>query len=168
MMNPIVLKTTNAANRLGELVEIWSKSPADAPGTLSGDKRTVSMSRAEFTTAMGLEIADEFEIRDGVDFVELVVRRSNTATLLLPETSVFEHHAKVLADGSAASDRAPTTIIAVPRVYMDLSPDTAKVGVGDIETNLSVPSNYEVEVTGDALDAFLRPFMAGYVCTQCM
>lgn len=161
-MNPMVIKTQRGARRLGELIETWSTSASSRPGKTSADGRTVTMSKAEFLTALGDEFANEMEFREGVETVELAIRQSDIFTILLPEPQVFGHHREKLADDGK-------TTVGMPRIYLDINPTDLNVNVmNKLEMNPSFPANYDVKFSEETLDAFLMPYMAGYVCTQCM
>lgn len=171
--NPIELKTRKALRVMGRLIEEWSIDPDSHPAgaRTEFDGRLIVFPRAALQkTLEGLPDADrlteeDYELRDNIAEIELLLRRPDRFSIVLPEPEAIEFQHRALQQ-----DLWPT--VTLPMVYGDIPWDTASqdwaVHVEIAEMRDNDPAGYMVQLSGEnPLDEFLRPYLAGYCCTQC-
>lgn len=162
MDNPLTLWTKDAAGVLGAKIRAWTLDPSSRPAGLraEGDARFV-MPVSDLVAAMGglaegPEGAADYQLRPDVTEVELLVRKPNRVSFLLPEPAILEEQASGAEGGGK---------VRVPAIYADSEPNsdapTASVR-GD-----KGPATYEVSMRRNGLEAFLDPYLAAYCCMQC-
>lgn len=171
--NPMELKTRKALRVVGGLIEEWSinpkSHPAGARSELGG--RLIIFTREAFEAALAnlpendRLSEDDYKLRDNIAEIELLLRRPDRFSVLLPEPEAIEFQHRALQQ-----DLWPT--VSLPMVYRDIPWDTASedwavpVEIAEIRDN--DPAGYMVQLSGEnPLDEFLRPYLAGYCCTQC-
>ncbi len=157
-MNPITIHSRKALAGIGALIRSWTLDAASRPDGIEEYGRLWVIERAVFEKALaarGLSAGVDYQLRDGIEAVELVVRRDDRATLVLPEAAVLRE--------VAAGD----TTVALPRLYRD----TDRWPVGDpphpqalAEDELAM---YAVTLGSDPFADFLDAHMAAYSVTQC-
>lgn len=168
MDNPLTLWTKDAAGALGALIREWTLEPASLPaGHRMEDDRTCVIPVDAFREAMGGLVEGprepgrpgaprpDYQIREGIAEIELILRRPDRASILLPE--------KVILDEQVA--RGDTLVLRVPAIYAEsgpagAAPETPAKGSKE-------PAAYDVAASGNALEAFLDPYLASYCCMQC-
>lgn len=167
-----VPRTQRALRVLGELIEEWTLDPTSRPGRRDGDGRMVLDLRAFVTllrerglcdTASDSTVAD-FEVREGVSEIELIERRSDRFSILLPEPHLVE-----------VFRGFPPFTYKIPAVY-------GTVDYGDVELSRrdDAPAMVDYRIaeyeedpapgTEDGREVtrrFLSLHMAGYSCSQC-
>lgn len=171
--NPIELKTRKALRVMGRLIEDWSINPKSHPvgARTELDGRLIVFTREAFETALaGLSdddrlTADDYALRDNIAEIELLLRRPDRFSIVLPEPEAIKFQHRALQQ-----DLWPT--VSLPMVYGNIPWDTASpdwaVHVEIAEMRDNDPAGYMVQLSGEnPLDEFLRPYLAGYCCTQC-
>lgn len=151
MNNPLKPINLKALRTLGELVRSWS-IPGALPDDARVDDHTYCIDREKFEQILadkGLKAGEDYILRPNIKSIELVVRREDVFTVTLPEQ---------FTDLDADSG---TTVIELPVIYEGIEPDSV------INGDDSTPATVEVQVTNTKLDAFLDPYVASYVCSQC-
>lgn len=146
---------TNRAMRIfGELVREWVSAPpkaareqADGSYLLDRDAFVQLLRDRGLTDTASPGSDPDFEIRSDVKEIELKPRRQERFTVLLPE---YDNLTK-------------RTSLRVPAIYGLV--DYATVGgVPDDNTPARASKYFRDEAE---LDAFLNPYMAAYICSQC-
>ena len=104
----------------------------------------------------GVEGEAHFVLRRDVDYVDLAPRQRDVFTILLPEVEALDHVAEY-------------GVVALPRLYADLSPNDLEDGsrISDELLNGNSEPRYALNIGADGLDDFLGLYMAGYNTTQC-
>ena len=171
--NPIELKTRKALRVMGGLIEDWSVNPKSHPASARTelDGRLIVFTREAFEAVLA-DLSEEdrltesdYKLHDNVAEIELLLRRPDRFSIVLPdpEAIAFQHRA-------LQQDLWPT--VSLPMLYAD-------VEWGASERDWPVPvesktqsdddaAGYTVQLSGEnPLDEFLRPYLAGYCCTQC-
>lgn len=146
--------TSKAMRIFGELVHEWTTAPPKAgkeqpDGSIILDRaafRQILLDRGLTDTANPGHDPD-FEIRSDVTEIELRPRRPERFNVLLPEYG----------------NLAKRTSLRVPAIYGLV--DYATVGgVPDDNTPARTSKYFRDEAE---MEAFLRPYMAAYICSQC-
>lgn len=175
--NPIQLVTRKAMRVIGKLIEQWSLDPSSYPDgarTEACGRLIVIPVKAFRTMLSELPEADrliegetpmvgDYHIHKNVLEVELLRRAPERLTLVLPDPEAMKFHRNVIAEKGMPGLNLAT-------LYHDISKDDidrqfpAHIG----KPNQSDPATYQVHFSDeDPLDAFLRPYLAAYCCTQC-
>lgn len=168
--NPMTLRTRKAMRVLGSLISEWSLDPDSRPASakLEANGRVLVIGVESFRKILmgqpgGDALGDrDFTLRAGITEVELILRRADRFSILLPEPEALEHQAKVVKNGLQP-------LVLMARMYLDIDAADADIGLpvnAEIEDE-TTPANYNLVVDDTALDAFLHPHLAAYCCTQC-
>lgn len=170
MDNPMTLHTRKAMRVLGRLIAEWSLDPDSRPADakFEADGRVMVIQADSFRKLLmgqpdGDALSDQdFALRAGIAEVELILRRPDRFSILLPESEALAHQAQVAKDGFQPRVR-------MARLYLDIDAADASRGspVNAEIDDETTPANYDLVVDDKALDAFLHPHMAAYCCTQC-
>ncbi len=171
--NPIELRTRKALRVMGRLIEDWSVNPDSHPAGARTelDGRLIVFSRGVFQkTLEALPEADrltdeDYILREDIAEIELLLRRPDRFSILLPEPEAIAFQQNAVQQGLW-----PT--VSLPMVYADVPWDSDNPGwaahVQITGTRDGDPAGYTVQLSGEnPLDEFLRPYLAGYCCTQC-
>lgn len=164
--NPIELRTRKAARVLGKLISLWTTDPATRPADAKPDAtgRMLVMGAESFRALMhggidGLTLDDgDFTLRDDVTEVELILRTPGRASLLLPEPEAIAEQEATRGGGGLLPGLKMTVL---PSGLPGAEAWASVGGTSDQATNQTKIEGFE------ALDQFLYPFMAGYMCSQC-
>ena len=170
MDNPMTLHSRKAMRVLGRLISEWSLDPDSRPAgaKYEADGRIMVIQADGFRKLLmgqpdGDDLSDQdFTLRSGITEVELILRRSDRFSILLPEPEALTHQAQVAKDGFQPRVR-------MARLYLDIDAADASMGL-PVNTKIddeNTPAYYDLVVDDMALDAFLHPHMAAYCCTQC-
>lgn len=171
--NPIELMTRKALRVLGGLIEQWSVNPKSHPANARTelDGRLIIFSKDEFTRILSeLPESDrltesDYKLRDNITEIELLLRRPDRFSIVLPEPEALEFQVRALEQ-----DLWPT--INMPWIYNNVHwagpgqgwPASTRALSPDTSENVGYPVQLDGE---NPLDEFLRPYLAGYCCTQC-
>lgn len=139
----------------GKLVHEWMNDPASNSNLVSMGEGRFKMSVENFRKALMKEnlaqsasgdAEPDFLIRSDVKEIELVTRRPEVFEVLLPEPNMM------LESGDD---------LKIPSVYglVDYS------NLGPLQE--SSPAFVKYKAPAGDLDAFLHPYMAAYMCSQC-
>ncbi|MGR3742862.1 MAG: hypothetical protein ACU0BC_01710 [Pseudooceanicola nanhaiensis] len=170
--NPIELRTRKALRVVGALLDKWTTDASSRPSSASveADGRLIVFDVADLEAQMDslpeedrLVPGTDYHLRDGIKQIELVLRRPDRVSFLLPEPEAMKHHHDLVNNGEMPG-------IMLATLYRDLDKD-------EIEKQMPVfldglpdedPATYLVHVSGkNPLDAFLHPYLASYCCAQC-
>lgn len=171
--NPIELKTRKAQRVIGGLIEDWSVNPKSYPAGARTelDGRLVVLTREAFETVLASLSEtdrltdDDYKLRDNIAEIELLLRRPDRFSIVLPEPEAIEFQHRALQQ-----DLWPT--VSLPKMYGEVSwsaseqdwPAPFEGGSASDDD----AAGYVVQLDGEnPLDEFLRPYLAGYCCTQC-
>lgn len=171
LQNPFILQTRHATGVFGRLVRTWaidegarkklagkSKLPRSGRLVVKVKRFRKALSDAGLREGTEKKPAD-FCIRDGVEEVQLIVRKPECFTILLPERRILRELGKA---------RPPITV-RVANLYLDV----AKAGSDLDYANLPRAegdhgaATYDLRLGADPFGTFLDPFMASYICSQC-
>ncbi|MCR9139602.1 MAG: hypothetical protein NXI27_26635 [Alphaproteobacteria bacterium] len=170
MENAFQLKTRRATGVLGMLIRQWAVDlDTRPPFRLEGDCRWIIAVEdfRDLLKSHGLEEArsetdsGDYLIRDDIEEIELITRKPNRFSVLLPEADII----RSLADSKGASQMQMATL------YADVDPARPELDMGDLRDPLDDdrPATYKVTMDGDGkFEKFLDPYMAAYVCSQCL
>ncbi|MFK7751588.1 MAG: hypothetical protein AB8B51_03470 [Sedimentitalea sp.] len=172
--DPITLNSRRAMRVIGKLIETWSMDPTSRPASakMEGNGRLIVFSAHDFKELLAALPEEDrlgprdFSLRSGdkeITEVELVLRDPNRLTLLLPEPEAMAHHHQMAKDGEMPGIKLAT-------LYRDLEPGSLDSALPLNQAGLTetAPATYQVHYSGEnPLDAFLRPYLAAYCCTQC-
>jgi len=175
MDNPINLRTRKASGVLGALIRSWAllrdeELPqgftrlSDRSFVISAEDLRAMMRGAGLTDGTrepGQEPEPEpdFWLRDDIEEVELIRRKPERASLLLPERDVMEHQERFLSDGDPFM--LPDFYLVETADKNAKAPDTPAVGEDHALAHRSVTMGK------DPFRGFLDPYLALYLCTQC-
>lgn len=175
--NPIQLGTRKGMRVIGKLIEEWSLDPSAYPegAHVEGGGRVIvfpvgafrklvaELPEADRLTEGASPFEGDFHIHPNVLEIELVRRAPERLTLVLPDSEAMRHQREKVAAGEMPGLNLAT-------IYHDINR-------ADIEAQLPAhvgdpadgdPATYQVHFSDeDPLDAFLRPYLAAYCCTQC-
>jgi len=158
MRNAFTPITIRGLETVGTLIRRWTLKPETRPEHVMEGGRICVIDVDVFRNALLQEglcetAADgavvDFEIRQGVDKVELIFRRPDRFAMLMPEEEALT---RFEAPGSH--------MLPVPVSYQLINGQNAA-------SNPNAPATYQVALDHETYAAFLDPFMAGYVCSQC-
>lgn len=175
--NPIQLVSRKSMRVIGMLIEKWSLDPASRPAgaRTEADGRLIVFSADTFRNLLaGLPDGDALEegrgpfdgdyfLREDIEEVELILRRKDRVSLLLPEPEAMAFHHKII-------DQQSLPGLSLATMFYDIEKDTLDQGLpAHVEaSNGADPATYPMHISsGNPLDAFLRPYLAAYSCTQC-
>jgi hypothetical protein len=176
MDNPVNLQSRKAFGVFGSMVRGWSLlDEGETPYGFAKDGERTFVIGAEAFRAMlvkaGLKDGTpapggtpdpgaDFWLRPGVAEIELLRRRPDRASFLMPEAEVMKEQKEL----------APGDIVAVPALYAEVGPGGPHAGnappVAAVDDK-DGPSHYQVVMGHDPLRTFLDPYLAGYLCMQC-
>ena len=153
MENPFTPNTQKALRAFGELIRQWSTGEKTPPGD-PGEARTIVMTIQKFQDCLqevdpSLVVPNDYEIRNDVQHVEIIWRRDDWFSVLLPEPNA-----------TARPEPGQTKPVAIPLLYVPDDPSSVELAPND-------PATKKVELTQANFEVFLDPYMAGYCCTQC-
>ena len=163
MDNQLTLLTQRAMGALGAVI----RDAASAGGT-------ENISVAELIDRMQAKLAPDapplaegtdYRVRDGVQQVRLLARDPSRLDLLLPEPAVLQAISGSLAGTGGLSTSLPwpyTDRAAPPEPY------DAKAAPKAVSLDQSVGGRFTVDIGEEGFEAFLDPYMAGYVTSQCI
>ncbi|WP_424986849.1 hypothetical protein [Microbulbifer sp. S227A] len=171
--NPIELRTRKAMRVIGKLIEEWSINPDSHPegARTELDGRLIVFSRGVFQKTLQAlpeidRLGDEdYILRDNIAEIELMLRRPDRFSILLPEPEAIAFQQNAVQQGLW-----PT--VSLPMFYAEVPWDEGGDGwmphVASPDSRDDAPAGYAVQLSGEnPLDEFLRPYLAGYCCTQC-
>lgn len=140
----------------GQLINELTADPTSNPDLIPMGSGRYKMSVENFRSAMmkGLKLAatasggaePDFVIRADVKEIELVARRPDVFEVLLPEPGMMQNSAEPLQ---------------IPSVY-GLVDYASAMPLGE-----NSPAFVDYPVPSGDYDAFLQPYMAAYMCSQC-
>lgn len=170
MENALQLKTRKATGVLGKLIRSWAVDlDTRPPFRVEGDCRWI-IAVDDFRSLLrdnGLieAISDtdtgDYKIRDDIDEIELITRKPNRFSVLLPEAEII----RSLADNKDAAQLQMATL------YADVDPASPELDMTDLRDpqDDDRPATYRVTMQGDQkFEKFLDPYMAAYICSQCL
>ncbi|MDU9003676.1 hypothetical protein [Sedimentitalea todarodis] len=171
--NPIELKTRKALRVIGGLIEAWSINPKSHPSGARTelDGRLIVFTKEAFEHSLAnlpendRLTEDDYALRENIIEIELLLRRPDRFSIVLPEPEAIEFQHTALEQ-----DLWPT--VSLPRMYSEVSwsssdQDWPTPFAGGTASD-SDAAGYVVQLDGEnPLDEFLRPYLAGYCCTQC-
>ena len=153
MHNPIQFTSDKGLRCFGALLRGWTKGTTDLPAGAVEDGRITRVPTArlvEFLTSepQGLTEGVDFSIRAGIEYIELIRRRADTASVLLPEKAVIE-----------AQEQAAETTVAMPRFYATLG----------IPSEEGAEALYRLPLPADGMsfEDFMDRHLGFYTCAQC-
>lgn len=162
MDNPLILWTRKASGVLGALIREWTLDPSTRPaGHRMEGERICVIPASAFREALaglveGAETAGaDYQLRDGIAEVELILRRPDRLAFLMPEEDILREQAAI----------APGATIRVPALYIESGQSGTAPSTPAVES--TARAAYEVEVGKDPLRTFLDPYLASYSCMQC-
>lgn len=162
MQNPVILKTMQAHKIFGKLIRIWSLLPDEQfskeVGQVSGRFLLIDVKNFHAILA-GEKLIDQvdYEIRDGIEHIELIKRTPNRAGFLLPEPEVLS---------KVQTNLKPGDVVCVPAVYgYDAATQDYEA---DQQAETACPPTHRPVVVGkNPLETFLDPYLSSYMVTQC-
>ena len=169
MKNAMELKTRRASGVLGRLVREWTVDfDASLPHRQEDDGRlvmTVGDLRA-ILTENGLVVgaADatdgDYHAHANIGEIELIPRRPGRFSILLPEKEVME---RLQAQNNSE--------LRLATIYFEVKPGDNVIDLEKIVASVDDGNDatYQVTLEGeDRFRNFLDPYMASYMCTQCL
>ena len=148
-------KNFGALKVFGRLISEWTNDPSSNPDlvpigagrykmTVENFRKALTDARLVGTASGGAE--PDFVIRADVKEIELVARRPEVFEVLLPEPDMMLETADTLQ---------------IPSVYglVDYSSATP--------LRESSPAFVDYAIPSENIEAFLQPYMAAYMCSQC-
>lgn len=154
--NPITVYSQKGLQAIGKLMRFWTLDASSRPeGRLEG--RTYVMSREVFVDALataGLAHGVEYEMRDGVDEVELYMRDPSRLTLTLPEPDVLD-----------SMGQTPSYVRVPVLDYEGKSYEAGPVPKGQDASHKML--KLDGDGYYDPYGAFIDSYLAAYSCTQC-
>lgn len=148
-------KNFGALQVFGKLVNQWMNDPSNNPDlvpvgagrykmSVENFRKALTEARLVGTASGGAE--PDYVIRADVQWIELVMRRADVFEVLLPEVGMMLNSAEPLQ---------------IPSVYglVDYSSATP------LQKNSGAFVDYQIPA--GSYDAFLQPYMAAYMCSQC-
>ena len=170
MDNALQLKTRRATGVLGGLIRKWAlELSPEPPMRLEGDGRWIIPVHA-FRRIMknhGLDEAKsdtdsgDYRIRDDIEEIELITRKPNRFSVLLPEAEIIR----------SLSEEENFARLQMATLYADVDPAKPEIDLKEVRSpdDDDRPATYEVTLEGDdKFKKFLDPYMAAYVCSQCL
>lgn len=170
MENPIELRTRRAMGIVGGLIRKWSVEPECRPAhRMEGERHCVIGIDAflQVLAEQNLKRGDmaqgddgDFAIRGDIREIELVLRKPDRISILLPEQEVMT---------GMTGDTAPQ-IMRMPALYSDIDPADPDLQKNPLRpaTDDHRPATYVVTLGKDPFDTFLDPYMAAYSFSQCL
>lgn len=170
MENALQLKTRKATGVLGKLIRQWALDlDTRPPFRMEGDCRWIIavedfrslLSDSGLVEANSQNDTGDYLIRDDIDEIELITRKPNRFSVLLPEAEIIQ----------SLLDNEDTAQLQMASVYAEVDPARPELdlsGLRDTQED-SRPATYKVTMEGDKkFEKFLDPYMASYVCSQCL
>lgn len=170
MENPIELRTRRAMGVVGGLIRKWSTDPDCRPAhRMEGDRHCVIGIDAflQVLAAQNLIRGDmarddegDFAIRSDIREIELVLRKPDRISVLLPEQEVM----------TGMTGNSPPQLMRMPSLYSDIDPADPDLQNNPLRRAADDlrPATYVVTLGKDPFDTFLDPYMAAYSFSQCL
>ncbi len=165
MKNAMELRTRRASGVFGRLIREWT---VEFDNTIPHDRETDGRLIIEVETLRGILTdnglvegdADsedgDYHIRDDIQQIELIPRRPNRFSVLLPERDVLRS-----LQGQSGGE------LRMPAVYSEVDATSGTLQLDQLAEE--GPAAYVVSLEGeDKFRKFLDPYMASYLCTQCL
>ncbi len=170
MKNAMELRTRRASGVFGRLVREWTldfdaavphRQEADGRLLISvGDLRAILTENGLVEGNADDDMDGDYRIRADIEEIELIPRRPKRFSILLPEKGVLEG----LQSGDAGQLR-------MAAVYAEVDPAKPELDLKQLRAAADDgrPATYQVTLEGeDRFRKFLDPYMASYMCTQCL
>lgn len=170
--DPIEILSTKGLRVMGKCIAQWCVDPIKRPPNtrIEAGGRLVVFSKEDFLAHLEALPEEErltrrdIRIRDDVKEIELIVRRDDRLSILLPDPEALKHQ-KVI------QQRGHPVAVMLPTLYQLLNKDDQQ-GKPWMDVNLDVtdldPKTEEMRlIGGDPFEQFLYPYLASYLCAQC-
>jgi hypothetical protein len=170
MENALQLKTRKATGVLGRLIRQWAVDLETRPPLrLEGDCRWIIaiddfrriLADNDLIEGKSSNDTGDYAIREGIDEIELIGRRPNRFSILLPEGEAIR---SLLETENAAQ-------LSMAALYSEVDPARPELDLSKLRPSErdDRPATYKVTMQGDEkFEKFLDPYMAAYVCSQCL
>ncbi|MEM7544676.1 MAG: hypothetical protein AAF367_04000 [Pseudomonadota bacterium] len=156
MDNPLVLHTQKALQNFGMLIRRWTLEPDKRPELRAESDRILVIGRKIFEMELGevgLFSGRDYTLRDGVNEVELILRRPDRCALILPEVDVLTEIGQ------------PWSEVRYPKLNLD----PYRAGMTDVPPPVKgdEPASQVLALGKNPYVDFLDAFMASYLVAQC-
>lgn len=151
-----------ALNALGALIRTWAVDEASRPDFVKDETtdRILVMDVKVFRACLlkqdkNLVEGQDFKIREGVLKVELVLPAPDRLTIAMPDKEALTRFSE------PGIHKVP-----IPAIYGAAEPWNGKTTPNVPDENGD--ATYDVDVDDQTYGKFVDPYMAAYVCTQCI